>query len=162
VDSRVILDRPGAERLLGRGDMLFQPPDAPEPLRVQGAFVSDAEIRRVVQHWRAQAGRAPAAGEPETAVGAASSPVPLREPSGGLEPEPKADPLLEEAIRVVRAEGRASISLLQRRLRIGYSRAARLIDTLEARGVVGPPQGGTGVRPVLAPKEEAEKAEDGS
>ena len=157
VDSRVILDRPGAERLLGRGDMLFQPPDAPEPLRVQGAFVSDAEIRRVVQHWRAQAGQASTAGEPTAAVDVATSPLPWREEDAtGLQPEPKVDPLLEEAIRVVRAEGRASISLLQRRLRIGYSRAARLIDTLESRGIVGPPQGGTGVRPVLAPAEGAE------
>ena len=160
VDSRVILDRPGAERLLGRGDMLFLPPDAPEPIRVQGAFVSDAEIRRVVQHWRAQLGRVAPQGEPETAVGAASSPLPLQAAPQPLEPEPEADPLLEEAIRVVRAEGRASISLLQRRLRIGYSRAARLIDALEARGIVGPPQGGTGVRPVLAPPEEDEASAD--
>ncbi len=150
VDSRVILDRPGAERLLGRGDMLFQAPDAPEPLRVQGAFVSDAEIRRVVHHWRAQAGPGAAAATP--AVGAAASPVPLKDDTAGLTPEPKRDPLLEQAIQVVRAEGRASISLLQRRLRIGYSRAARLIEALEEQGIVGPPQGGTGVRAVRAPQ----------
>ena len=147
VDSRVILDRPGAERLLGRGDMLFLPPDAPEPMRLQGTFVSEAEIRRVVQHWRAQ--NPALQGEP--GPGAARPAPTTGQP---LQPQPKDDPLLERAIEVVRAEGRASISLLQRRLRIGYSRAARLIEALEARGIVGPPEGNTGVRPVRAPKDE--------
>ncbi len=157
VDSRVILDRPGAERLLGRGDMLFLAPDAPEPVRVQGAFVSDAEIQRVVHHWRAQGGLSRG---PATADASAGEQTEGPGSSAPLQPRPKVDPLLEQAIAVVRAEGRASISLLQRRLRIGYGRAARLIETLEERGIVSPPQGGTGVRAVLAPPEN--EADDAS
>ncbi len=152
-DSRVILDQPGAERLLGRGDMLFQAPDAPAPVRLQGVFVSDVEINRLVEYWRAQAG----ASSPYAAAGTAGivdapapSGVPLRQvPMFEMEPEVKGDPLLAEAIDLVRREGRASVSMLQRRLRIGYTRAARLIDALEEQGIVGPPEPGTGVREVL-------------
>ncbi|NPA26217.1 MAG: DNA translocase FtsK [Chloroflexi bacterium] len=153
VDSRVILDRPGAERLLGKGDMLFLPPDAAEPIRVQGAYVSDEEIRRVVQHWRSQLGLGPS--EPGMPAGVRTSPVPLREPEPQtLKPQEAPDPLWEKAVTLVRQEGRASISLLQRRLRIGYTRAARLIERMEAEGIVGPPQAGTGVRRVQVPPEE--------
>jgi S-DNA-T family DNA segregation ATPase FtsK/SpoIIIE len=159
-DSRVILDQPGAERLLGRGDMLFQAPDAPAPVRLQGVFVSDVEITRLVDYWRLQAGAASPyamAGGSQAAAEMAPAGVPLV--SSGFEGKqvpmfedvtaPKGDPLLDEAIDVVRREGRGSVSMLQRRLRIGYTRAARLVDTLEEKGIVGPPDPGTGVREVL-------------
>ena len=179
-DSRVILDQPGAERLLGRGDMLFQAPDAPSPVRLQGVFVSDVEITRLVDYWRGQAAQA----SPYAAAGSGtqSGPVdvlpqgvPLRPPdypqsteAGGGRQVPmfeditaiQGDPLLNDAIDTVRREGRASVSMLQRRMRIGYTRAARLVDTMEEKGIVGPPAPGTGVREVLdygpagPPKEE--------
>ena len=150
-DSRVILDQPGAERLLGRGDMLFQAPEAPAPSRLQGVFVSDHEIQRLVEYWRTQAGASSpyaAAGAP---VDAAPSGVPLKQKPLWEEEMDKADgdPLLNEAIDLVRREGRASVSMLQRRMRIGYTRAARLVDSMEERGIVGPPEGNTQVRPVL-------------
>ncbi|MFO3796564.1 MAG: DNA translocase FtsK, partial [Anaerolineales bacterium] len=134
VDSRVILDQPGAERLLGRGDMLYQAPDAPAPVRLQGVFVSDAEIQRLVEFWRAQVQQVSS-----YTVGGVESgklpPVPLKQAplweDFAPPAEPEADPLLDEAIEFVRREGRASISMLQRRFRIGYTRAARLIDRME-------------------------------
>ncbi len=129
VDSRVILDRPGAERLLGRGDMLFLPPDAPEPLRVQGSYVTESEVQRVIQHWRAQAA-------PQyVTADAPEEHIPLKRLAAEAHPP---DPLLDAAARVIQQEGRASITLLQRRLGIGYTRAARLMDQLEARGLVPP------------------------
>ena len=137
VDSRVILDRPGAEQLLGRGDMLFLPPDAPTPLRLQGAFVSDEELRRLVQYWKGYA---------RPGVIPAEKPVqqPLWEEMRQQEQAVEfADELLPDVIDLVLREGRASISLLQRKLRIGYTRAARIMDILEENGVVGPqPPGG--------------------
>ncbi len=163
-DSRVILDQPGAERLLGRGDMLFQAPDSPSPVRLQGVFVSDAEINRLVDYWRNQAGAAS-----PYAVTSTSEPVNVIPPGVPLKqvpmfedmtPESKGDPLLGEATDLIRREGRASVSMLQRRMRIGYTRAARLMDTLEEQGIVGPPEPGSGVRTVLdygpaaPPKEE--------
>ncbi|MBN2386497.1 MAG: DNA translocase FtsK 4TM domain-containing protein [Anaerolineales bacterium] len=151
-DSRVILDQPGAERLLGRGDMLFQAPDSPAPVRLQGVFVSDGEINRLVDYWKAQAGASPyaAAGTPGSADSPATSGVPLKQvPMFEMEPEEKSDPLISEATDIVRREGRASISMLQRKLRIGYTRSARLVDTLEEKGIVGPPDQATGVRQVL-------------
>jgi S-DNA-T family DNA segregation ATPase FtsK/SpoIIIE len=150
-DSRVILDQPGAERLLGRGDMLFQAPEAPSPSRLQGVFVSDHEIQRLVEYWRTQAGASSpyaAAGGP---VDAAPSGVPLKQKPLWEEEIDKVDgdPLLNEAIDLVRREGRASVSMLQRRMRIGYTRAARLVDTMEERGIVGPAEGNTQLRQVL-------------
>ncbi len=155
-DSRVILDQPGAERLLGRGDMLFQAPDAPSPVRLQGVFVSDVEITRLVDYWKQQA----AAASPYAAAAASGSQggsadalpqgiplkqVPMFEDITAIQ----GDPLLKDAIDTVRREGRASVSMLQRRMRIGYTRAARLVDTMEEKGIVGPPTPGTGVREVL-------------
>ncbi len=142
VDSRVILDTPGAERLLGRGDMLFVPPDAAQPIRIQGAFVSDAELQRLIQHWRQ------AAAETDATVSVVTMPVPselthveqpplfpeLEKPQvPGFEFE---DELLPTAVEILLAEDRASISLLQRRLRIGYTRSARLMDVLLEMGIV--------------------------
>jgi S-DNA-T family DNA segregation ATPase FtsK/SpoIIIE len=153
-DSRVILDQPGAERLLGRGDMLYQAPDSPSPVRLQGVFVSDSEIHRLVDFWRAQAGStsAYAVGATGAPVDAVPSGVPLKQVpmfEDMIPLEQQGDPLLGDAIDLVRREGRASVSMLQRRMRIGYTRAARLVDTMESKGIVGPPQDMTGVRPVL-------------
>lgn len=152
-DSRVILDQPGAERLLGRGDMLFQAPDAPAPVRLQGVFVSDAEINRLVEFWRAQAASvSPYAAAGAATISAEAPPpgVPLKQvPLFEDKETPTSDPLLNEAIDLCRREGRGSVSMLQRKLRIGYTRAARLIDALEEKGILGPPEPGTGVRAVL-------------
>jgi DNA segregation ATPase FtsK/SpoIIIE, S-DNA-T family len=161
VDSRVILDQPGAERLLGRGDMLYQAPDAPAPVRLQGVFVSDSETHRLVEFWREQNphGMPLSTGAP---VDALPSSVPLKQVPmfEDMSRVEQGDPLMHEAIDLVRREGRASVSMLQRRLRIGYTRAARLVDEMEDKKIVGPPQDATGVRPVLdygsaaPPKEE--------
>ncbi len=137
VDSRVILDMPGAEQLLGQGDMLFLPPDVSKPLRLQGAFVSDEELRRLVHYWKEQ-------GRPGAIPAEKSVQQPLwdemREARKTLEFE---DDLVPQVIDLVLREQRASISLLQRKLRIGYTRGARLMDILERHGVVGPqPSGG--------------------
>jgi S-DNA-T family DNA segregation ATPase FtsK/SpoIIIE len=154
VDSRVILDQPGAERLLGSGDMLFQAPDAAAPVRLQGAFVSDREIMQLVNYWRGYNG-AVETGQPVVrgAVDAPPPGIPLKQmpmfEEIDLEPEEEKDPLLEEAVELIRREGRASISMLQRRLRIGYTRAARLIEDLEARGIVSGPAPGSQARDVL-------------
>ena len=152
VDSRVILDQPGAERLLGRGDMLFQSPDAPAPVRLQGVFVSDGEIQRLVAYWQGFAGLAQAA--PSMAGGIVDvmpSNIPLKQIPlwEELEQEQNADPLLNEAIDLARRQGRASISMLQRHLRIGYTRAARLIETMEEKSIIGPPDPGSGTREIL-------------
>jgi DNA segregation ATPase FtsK/SpoIIIE, S-DNA-T family len=129
VDSRTILDHPGAEKLLGRGDMLFAPLGAARPIRVQGAFIGDGETERLVQFWRAQ-------GEPAYVDALLqATPEEAAEESGG------ADALLADAARLVVRAGYASVSLLQRKMRIGYVRAARLVDQLEERGIVGPSQG---------------------
>jgi S-DNA-T family DNA segregation ATPase FtsK/SpoIIIE len=131
VDSRTVLDAPGAEDLIGRGDMLFQPSDAPKPTRMQGVFVSDQEINAVVAHWRDQ-------GLPDyrhEIVAGAESGGGGRAGRGGDE-EPT-DRLFAEAVQVVAEHDRASASLLQRRLRIGYARAARIIDQLEEKGYIG-------------------------
>jgi len=137
VDSRTILDMNGAESLIGRGDMLFLPPGAPEPHRVHGAFVSDKEIERIVEflaRFRAATPRIDIVAEAAASGGAA----------GGDE-----DPLFEDAARIVITHQQGSVSLLQRRLKVGYSRAARLMDQLEAAGIVGPPDGSK-AREVLA------------
>ena len=154
VDSRVILDQPGAEKLLGRGDMLYQAPDSPAPVRLQGTYVSDGEIHRLVESWKAiAANNADAAGtDPFANASFEMLPagVPLKQ--GALWDDGAStgdDLLLKDAIGVVRREGKASISLVQRRLRVGYTRAARLIDTMEERGIVGPQQTGSQVREVL-------------
>jgi len=144
VDSRTILDHPGAERLLGRGDMLFAPIGAIRPTRVQGAFISDAETERLVQFWRAQ-------GEPayvESLVKAVGTDAPGE---GNTD-----DALLVDAARLVVRAGYASVSLLQRKMRIGYVRAARVVDQLEEKGIVGPSQGSS-PRELLVGLDELER-----
>jgi ribosomal protein S25 len=156
VDSRTIIDMGGAERLLGRGDMLYLPADAGKPERIQGAFVADDEAERLVNYWKQQAldhAAAQARAENPKGQGQAVTP-PAVEPgwevSEHLSDEYELDDeLFEQAEQVVQEYERASISLLQRRLRIGYSRAARLIDMLEERGVIGRVEpGGRGAREV--------------
>jgi DNA segregation ATPase FtsK/SpoIIIE, S-DNA-T family len=143
IDSRVILDTGGAETLLGRGDMLFLNPEMGNPIRAQGVIVTDMEIERVIDYWQKNS----------------ELPVDDVAPWEKLLSEPdenEDDGLIEQAISIVRGSGRASASLLQRRLRIGYPRAARLLDQLEETGVVGPSQGGGKEREVM-PFEEAEE-----
>jgi len=152
VDSRVILDQPGAERLLGRGDMLFQAPDAPAPVRLQGVFVSDSETQRLVQYWR---GFSSSEATTQVAVGGIVDALPSNLPLKQLPMwdeitnEEETDPLMNESIDLVRRQGRASISMLQRRLRIGYTRAARLIEAMEEKGIISAPEPGSGAREIL-------------
>lgn len=145
IDSRTILDQMGAEALLGQGDMLYQPPGTSYPQRIHGAFVSDAEVHRVVQHLKTQ-------GEPNYIEGILTGGSEdggeageLGESSGG-----EADPLYDEAVAIVMKTRRASISSVQRQLRIGYNRAARLIEEMERAGLVSSMQS-NGNREVLAP-----------
>lgn len=135
VDSRVVLDTPGAENLLGRGDMLFLNPEVGNPIRAQGVYVTDQEIERIIAFWQ-KSSPPDRAAPPWEAM--------LLEPS-----EEGDDSLVEQAVEIVRHSQRASASLLQRRLRIGYPRAARLLDQLEEMGVVGPSTGGGREREVL-------------
>ncbi len=138
VDSRTILDHPGAEKLLGKGDMLFSPVGATRPTRVQGSFISDAETERLVEFWRVQA-------QPEYL----EELVHAGEEDSSAEEGPGRDALLADAARLIVRAGYASVSLLQRKMRIGYVRAARLVDQLEEKGIVGPAQG-SNPREILA------------
>ena len=150
VDSRTILDQSGAEALLGHGDMLFLQPGTSLPVRVHGAFVSDAEVHRVVGKLK---GMSPPVYIDEVLDGP-SAPIPglPGEPSAGGEEggDPEQDPLYDEAVRIVTESRKASISGVQRRLKIGYNRAARMIEAMEAAGLVGPLQS-NGSREVIAP-----------
>jgi S-DNA-T family DNA segregation ATPase FtsK/SpoIIIE len=164
-DSRVILDQPGAERLLGRGDMLFQAPDAAGAARLQGVFVSDHEIQNLVEFWRAQLGGASPYGAASTPVDIPKSDTPLKQTAmfDEMASEDKnVDPLFAEAVDFVRKEGRASVSMLQRRLRIGYTRAARIVDMMEDQGIVSPPEGATQVRSILDYGPTAPPKDDGA
>ena len=134
IDSRTILDATGAEDLLGRGDMLYQPIDAPRAVRLQGVLVTDGEIDQLARHWREQGG-------PEYRPEITAS-KPADRGAGVLDDaEDAADPLLRQAVDIVRRSDKASASLLQRRLRIGYARAARILDQMEDRGIVGAADG---------------------
>jgi S-DNA-T family DNA segregation ATPase FtsK/SpoIIIE len=141
IDSRTILDTPGAEDLIGRGDMLYQPADLPRPMRLQGVFVSDPEIHRVTAHWTEQIEN------PHYDMGIIEND---EESTGSVDDlaDEEADRLLPDAVEVIREYDRASASLLQRRLKVGYARAARIIDQLEARGYIGAFDG-SNARPVL-------------
>jgi len=151
-DSRVILDQPGAERLLGRGDMLFQAPDAPAAARLQGVFVSDSEIQNLVEFWRAQVGGGSPYGAASIPADIPKSDIPLKQTAmfEDMAPEEKnVDPLFADAVDFIRKEGRASVSMLQRRMRIGYTRASRIVDMMEDKGIIGSPEGTTQVRQIL-------------
>jgi S-DNA-T family DNA segregation ATPase FtsK/SpoIIIE len=132
VDSRTIIDMTGAEKLLGRGDMLWLAPDAAKPVRAQGAFVSDAEIEQVIRHWKQQR-------EPryDLSIVEDKERARVRE-DGGDEID---DDRYEEAVEIVQRAGQASVSMLQRKMTIGFARAGRLIDVMEQNGVIGPSQG---------------------
>jgi len=145
VDSRTILDQMGAEALLGQGDMLYLPPGTGYPLRVHGAFVSDAEVHRVVEHLKAQ-------GEPQYIEGILEGGTAADGEEGAAidGADAEADPMYDQAVAVVLKTRRPSISLVQRHLRIGYNRAARLIEQMERAGMVSPMQT-NGNREVLAP-----------
>jgi len=147
VDSRVILDITGAENLLGRGDLLFLNPEVGNPIRAQGVMITDMEIERLVSHW-------------QKSVGVTSEASPWEKLL--TEPDENEDQgLIEQAVSIVRQSQRASASLLQRRLRIGYPRAARLLDQLEEMGVVGPSLGGGKERDVmLGPMDDEESNGD--
>ena len=146
IDSRTILDQPGAEQLLGHGDMLYMAPGTGLPTRVHGAFVDDAEVHRVVDHLKGVS-------EPDyldEILQTTSDFLPGGGGEGAGEDDAESDPLYDEAVRVVTETRRASISGVQRRLKIGYNRAARMIEQMEAAGIVGPQQS-NGNREVLAP-----------
>jgi S-DNA-T family DNA segregation ATPase FtsK/SpoIIIE len=149
VDSRTILDQMGAESLLGHGDMLYLPPGTAIPTRVHGAFVSDQEVHRVVDALRKSAAPqyidAVLEGPSQPLVGISGE-----EDEGGSEGDSEQDPLYDEAVDIVTRERKPSISYVQRRLKIGYNRAARLIEAMESAGLVGPLQS-NGAREVLAP-----------
>ncbi|MEI6288863.1 MAG: DNA translocase FtsK, partial [Chloroflexota bacterium] len=142
IDSRVILDSTGAESLLGRGDMLFLNPEIGNPLRAQGVWVTDPEIERIINFW-----------QKNSTISNDNPPweALLNEPE-----EDSNDAMIEQAIELVRSSQHASASLLQRRLKLGYPRAARLLDQLEEMGIVGPSQGGGKEREVLIEKEETD------
>lgn len=141
IDSRTILDQQGAEQLLGHGDMLYLPPGAGVPIRVHGAYVADEEVHRVVAAWRSS-------GEPEYLLEITDEVSEVGSGEGGSG-SGEEDPLYDEAVRIVTDSRRASISLVQRRLRIGYNRAARIMEEMEAAGVVSSMDNG-GSREVLA------------
>lgn len=137
VDSRVILDTPGAEKLLGRGDMLFIPPDQAKPTRIQGSYIGDSEINKVIDFLK-RSGVAPQYTEEVTTMPVRGGKQGI---AGGANYAEGRDDLFEEAVRIICQYDRASASLLQRRLSIGYARAARILDQLEGARVVGPADG---------------------
>ena len=146
-DSRVILDMNGAESLLGHGDSLYLPAGKPEPYRIHGAFVSGEEIERVVDFLKSQ-------GRPVVADDSALEQVRISDA------EDADDELYDEAMRIVVLHQQASTSMLQRRLKVGYSRAARLLDLLEERGVVGPSEGAKGREVLVTEQELADRAHE--
>lgn len=147
VDSRVVLDSPGAEKLLGRGDMLYMAPDSAKLQRLQGCFVSDEELARLSNHWRALQ---------EEFDFIPKAPWDVPEHRAGEPKEKSGDELTEQAIELIRTTNQASISFLQRKLGIGYPRAARLMDQLEEMGVVGPDEG-KGSREILLQEKKKKK-----
>ncbi|MEN9544722.1 MAG: hypothetical protein RLZZ598_1555, partial [Pseudomonadota bacterium] len=149
IDSRTILDQMGAEALLGQGDMLYMPSGTGLPIRVHGAFVSDDEVHRVVEYLKSQ-------GEPNYIEGILEGGI-----EGGVEAEAnnsgdgESDPMYDQAVAIVLQNKRASISLVQRHLRIGYNRAARLLEQMEKSGVVSA-MASNGNREIIAPRREAD------
>ncbi len=175
IESRVILDTPGAESLLGRGDMLYLSPEAGSPVRLQGCFVSDREITRLIDFWKEQSpGETEPAPKPEKQTGRAPAEKAAPIGSAGAEEQAPWEDLvkgvgegadaaeeaeLEEAARVVQQYGRASASLLQRKMRLGYPKAARLMDELQKRGIIGRERAGGKTREVLRRGEDEEDDE---
>ena len=165
MESRIILDTQGAEKLVGKGDMLFSPIGSGKPLRVQGCFVSDPEVEAVASYVKENYNtnydqtvmdeiekKAAQTGSSKTA--AASEPDPEEEPTAG-------DEMLPAAVDVFMETGQASVSMLQRRLKLGYARAARIVDEMEEKGIVGPFQGSK-PRSILITKEQWETMKSGA
>jgi len=151
IDSRTILDQMGAEALLGQGDMLYLPPGSGLPVRVHGAFVSDDEVHRVVEYLRQQ-------GEPSYIEGILEGGTLEGDTAAAIEGgaangDGEADPMYDQAVAIVLQNRRASISLVQRHLRIGYNRAARLLEQMERAGLVSP-MASNGNRDILVPKRD--------
>ncbi len=145
VDSRTVLDQNGAERLVGKGDMLFRPIDAPKPMRIQGAHVSEHEVKRLVEHLRQQ--HPPEYTLTPVEAGATDG------AEGGTDDAALSDEYYEPAVRLVVLQGRASTSMIQRRYRIGYTRAARLVDAMEQQGIVGPADGANPREVLISPEQ---------
>ncbi|CAM3285376.1 FtsK/SpoIIIE family DNA translocase [Vagococcus fessus] len=148
IDSRTIIDTTGAEKLLGRGDMLFMPMGQNKPTRVQGAFISDSEVEDLVKFVTEQQG-----------ADYREDMMPTDEPEKGSGPDSEVDDLYDEAVKFVAFEGKASASLIQRRFRVGYNRAARLIDQMEENGVVGPSEGSKGRKVLMGPPSSVSEEE---
>lgn len=146
IDSRTIIDTPGAEKLVGNGDMLFKPQDLNKPKRIQGPYIDDDEVERILEYVRGQAGTAEYSQEVIDHIEQGTS----YQGDGNEE-----DELLNDAVDVVVHAGQASVSMLQRRFRVGYNRAARMVDAMEARGIIGP-QDGSRPRQVLLTEQEWE------
>jgi S-DNA-T family DNA segregation ATPase FtsK/SpoIIIE len=180
-DSRVILGAPGAERLVGKGDMLFQDPTSSTPLRLQGAWVEESEVKRIVDHWRRQVTEPDAEAAPDTlfaepaaAPDAVGMPAPPQMPSAPAAPpagdmitadrptdvDGDLDELFWQATELVVSSGLGSTSMLQRKLRVGFARAGRIMDELENKGVVGPSEGSK-AREVLWTVDELQKLREG-
>lgn len=143
IDSRVIIDQPGAEKLLGKGDMLFVPPDVMKPMRLQGAYISDKEIGDLVEYLKAQGM------EPDYKEEVLRTPTDSSKRGGSSEWGNEVDELFDQAVDIVISAGKASASLLQRKLSIGYARAARIIDEMEEKGIIGPEVSGSRGREVM-------------
>ena len=154
VDSRTILDRGGAETLLGKGDMLFSPQGAPKPIRVQGAFISDEEVEMLLDFIRAQGQEI---SENEELIDFMESEAAEDESADADEVSVRYDELLPNAIELVMSTGQASSSNIQRRLGVGYTRAARLVDTMEELRIIGPSAGGNKPREILMTSEQAKE-----
>ena len=146
IDSRTILDMAGAEKLLGKGDMLFAPIGANKPIRVQGAFISDDEVEHLVEFVKAQR-------EPEYDDTVTQEAEKETEKESSEENDIYRDELLERAVNLVMESGQASVSMLQRRFRIGYTRAARLVDTMEDLKIVGPSMGSKAREILMSPEQ---------
>ena len=150
VDSRTILDMQGAEKLVGKGDMLFNPMGMGKPIRVQGTFITDSEVHKVIDYVKSQV---------ENSTSYNEDILSKIERTNVQEGMDDSDELLPEAIDLVVRSGQASVSMLQRRFRIGYNRAARIVDMMEARGIIGP-QDGSRPRQVLMTEEELDNLEN--
>ncbi|MDE7390397.1 MAG: DNA translocase FtsK, partial [Lachnospiraceae bacterium] len=165
VDSKTILDTGGGEKLIGRGDMLYSPVGAPKPVRVQGCFSSDDEIEAVTDFIKnhSAADYDESISEEIERIAAEELSKGSKGGSDGFDDDPEdRDPMLEEAIKLVAEAGQASTSLLQRRLRLGYARAGRLIDTMEQMGIVGPHEGSKSRKVLLTYQQWLEREVTGS
>ncbi|HHE65085.1 MAG TPA: DNA translocase FtsK, partial [Bacteroidetes bacterium] len=152
IDSRTILDTSGAEKLLGRGDLLYISPELSKPKRLQGAYVTDQEIERVLSYWKSK-------GQPDY-IEEVTEKMVDKTLAGNFE-DMGDDELLGQAKEIVITASKASASFLQRRLRIGYARAARLLDILEEQGVIGPGEGAKPREILITGEEEYNEAEHG-